>query len=44
MTTDRTSPARTVAEALADRGEHVHYVSEGQALCLSGRCTTVVGP
>ncbi|MCX4676736.1 hypothetical protein OG413_15735 [Streptomyces sp. NBC_01433] len=44
MTTDHTSPARTVAEELAAQGEHVHYVSEGQALCLSGRCITVVGP
>ncbi|MFD8581542.1 hypothetical protein ACFV2A_01495 [Streptomyces californicus] len=44
MTTDHTSPARTIAEALVGQGEHVHYVSEGQALCLSGRCITVVGP
>ncbi|MEU5284152.1 hypothetical protein AB0G97_09045 [Streptomyces sp. NPDC020755] len=44
MTTDHTSPARTAAELLVDQGEHVHYVSEGQALCLSGRCTTTVGP
>ncbi|GGZ53069.1 hypothetical protein [Streptomyces rubiginosohelvolus] len=44
MTTEHTSPARTAAELLAAQGEHVHYVSEGQALCLSGHCTTVVGP
>ncbi|MEU4920209.1 hypothetical protein AB0G29_12720 [Streptomyces parvus] len=39
-----TIPARTAAEELAAQGEHVHYVSGGQALSLSGRCTTVVGP
>ncbi|MEU6952098.1 hypothetical protein [Streptomyces sp. NPDC045714] len=43
MTTDHTSPARTAAELLVDQGE-VHYASEGQAQCLSGRCTTAVGP
>ncbi|MFD5041988.1 hypothetical protein ACFWNI_33600 [Streptomyces sp. NPDC058377] len=44
MTADQISPARAAAEALHDQGEHVHYVTEGQALCLSGRCATVVGP
>lgn len=44
MTTDQTSPARTAAEALHAQGEHVHYVTEGQALCLTGCCATVVGP
>ncbi|MCR8947202.1 hypothetical protein NW249_34515 [Streptomyces sp. OUCMDZ-4982] len=38
------SPARAAAEDLAADGEHVHYVSEGQSLCLSGVCTVVVGP
>ncbi|WP_186343478.1 hypothetical protein [Streptomyces sp. CFMR 7] len=38
------SPARAAAEALASEGEHVHYVSEGQSLCVSGVCTVVVGP
>ncbi len=38
------SPARTAAEDLAAEGEHVHYVSEGQSLCLTGACTVVVGP
>ncbi|MFJ8842972.1 hypothetical protein ACIRFF_08720 [Streptomyces cyaneofuscatus] len=44
MTTTHSSAARTAAEALAAQGEHVHYISEGQAQCLSGACTTVVGP
>ncbi|MFJ8760807.1 hypothetical protein [Streptomyces cyaneofuscatus] len=44
MTTTHTSPARTAAEALAAEGEHVHYASEGQSVCLSGVCITVVGP
>ncbi|MYR37416.1 hypothetical protein GTX14_13025 [Streptomyces sp. SID4944] len=38
------SPARTAAEDLAAEGQHVHYVSEGQSLCLSDVCTVVVGP
>jgi hypothetical protein len=44
MTTDQISPARAAAEDLLHAGEHVHYVSESQAVCLSGLCTTVVGP
>lgn len=42
MTTD-TNPVRAAAEAIHDQGEHVHYASEGQSLCLSGTCITVVG-
>ncbi|MEU7348327.1 hypothetical protein ABZ778_31380 [Streptomyces bacillaris] len=38
------SPARKAAEDLAAEGLHVHYVSEGQSLCLAGVCTVVVGP
>ncbi|MFG2589078.1 hypothetical protein [Streptomyces sp. NPDC048438] len=44
MNTDQTSAARAAAETLLQEGEHVHYVTEGQALCLSELCTTVVGP
>lgn len=44
MNTNDSSPARAVAEHLLQEGEHVHYVSEGQALCLSAVCITVVGP
>lgn len=39
-----TSPARAAAETLAAQGKHVHYVTEGQSLCLTGQCATVVGP
>ncbi|MFE4691725.1 hypothetical protein ACFRH6_16900 [Streptomyces sp. NPDC056749] len=44
MNTDALSPARAAAESLLREGEHVHYVSEGQTLCLSAVCITVVGP
>ncbi|MGW1813305.1 hypothetical protein ACWCQM_07000 [Streptomyces sp. NPDC002125] len=44
MTADQTSPARAAAEQLLQQGEHVHYASDGQVLCLSGVCVTVVGP
>ncbi|MEU0001966.1 hypothetical protein ABZ069_34165 [Streptomyces microflavus] len=44
MTTAWISPAREAADALADQGEHVHYVSDGHTQCLSGTCPTVVGP
>jgi hypothetical protein len=44
MSTEQTSPARSAAEALHDQGEHVHYVTKGQALCLAGCCATAVGP
>ncbi|MFC9247776.1 hypothetical protein ACFT7S_28320 [Streptomyces sp. NPDC057136] len=36
--------AWAAAETLRDQGEHVHYATEGQSLCLSGTCITVVGP
>ncbi|MFS0698324.1 hypothetical protein [Streptomyces nitrosporeus] len=39
-----TVPARAAADALHDQGEHVHYVTEGESLCLAGVCTVVVGP
>lgn len=41
---DTTAPAWAAAQVLHDQGEHVHYVSEGQSLCLAGHCRTVVGP
>jgi hypothetical protein len=44
MTTDEATPARAAAEQLLQNGEHVHYASDGQVLCLSGICVTVVGP
>jgi len=44
MTTAQISPARAAADALAAQGEHVHYVSDGHTQCLTGACTTVVGP
>ena len=34
------NPALEAAQALADEGEHVHYVAEGEARCISGRCRT----
>ncbi|MFG2671385.1 hypothetical protein [Streptomyces sp. NPDC048445] len=41
---DASVPGWVAAEALHAQGEHVHYVSEGQSLCLAGHCRTVVGP
>ena len=34
--------ALAAARALCDAGEHVHYVAEGQAICLNGICATEV--
>ncbi|MFD6024545.1 hypothetical protein [Streptomyces griseoluteus] len=42
-TTGKSAP-RSAAEAahhLARQGKHVHIVSEGQGVCLKGRCNLV---
>lgn len=39
---DQPVPALAAARALRDAGEHVHYVADGQAICLNGRCATAV--